>query len=200
MRYEKPLLVLSIFVVFSFYFIINRFLAYAKVPAYELATIEPYIPLVSPFLIFYLSYFIFLLIPIFLTYSNRKELRKLAIAYATILIISYIIFLAFPTKIIRPETIEPNGWNISPFNEVLSAIYQNDSPYNAFPSTHVSLSLMAMLICFRYKKRFRRLAHLSIPWFILIALSTLIIKQHYILDVAGGMVLSVIVYYIFYRE
>lgn len=59
----------------------------------------------------------------------------------------------------------------------------------AFPSTHVSISTIAMLLALRYS---RRLAFLILPIYIGICLGTVYGRFHYISDVLAGIALAVL--------
>jgi membrane-associated phospholipid phosphatase len=62
---------------------------------------------------------------------------------------------------------------------------------NAFPSLHVSLTILAVLFVFaRSWKWGVRL----LPLGVLIILSTLFIKQHAVVDVIGGLLLAWVVF------
>ena len=84
--------------------------------------------------------------------------------------------------------IRPSVTNTDIWATILSWIYTFDKPHNLFPSTHISLSFMSTLIL--HKKA-------AYIWFILIAFSTLFVKQHYILDILGGLVVGGIGYLIY---
>ena len=71
--------------------------------------------------------------------------------------------------------------------------YASDKPLNAFPSLHVGMSTLATL--FVYRKR-KKLGLAVLPVTVLIILSTVFIKQHVLLDVAGGLVLAGLVYWL----
>jgi len=74
------------------------------------------------------------------------------------------------------------------FDQLVYYIYYLDLGYNSFPSLHVALSLTCSLICFNYNPKYKWL----FIWAGLIILSTVLVKQHYILDVVGGLVLGVL--------
>jgi membrane-associated phospholipid phosphatase len=65
--------------------------------------------------------------------------------------------------------------------------YRLDEPYNLFPSLHVAISWLAWLAC---RDRVRPRA-LFLAVVVAISISTVFVKQHYIVDVVAGVALAV---------
>ena len=89
----------------------------------------------------------------------------------------------YPTVAPRPPEVVGDGfaaWG-------LRFLYDADPPYNCFPSLHVAHSFVSALACYRLD---RRLGYGALFCASLVAISTLFTKQHYIADVAGGIVLA----------
>ena len=66
-------------------------------------------------------------------------------------------------------------------------VYRNDGDYNAFPSGHV---YQTALICLFYNHLYP-----SYPWFwigivVIVVLSTLFTRQHYLADPLGGLAIA----------
>jgi len=131
---------------------------------------------------------------VFLPYLLIKEERTfkyVAWSYTGVMCFSYLVFLFFPIKAVRPEILG-SGF----FNQALGGLYSLDNPYNNFPSMHVALSfLCAFWINFQDKKW----GKWAILWAVLITISTLTTKQHTLADVTAGLTVSLLVYGIFYR-
>ncbi|MDF2539505.1 MAG: putative rane protein [Herbinix sp.] len=107
-------------------------------------------------------------------------------------------------------TIWPNGHNLrvdlsslgrsNIFIEVLSRLYSFDTATNVFPSIHVFNSIGAM-IAINKSERLHNIKWLQVAALVLtvsICLSTVYLKQHSIMDVFGGIALSIILYVIVY--
>ncbi len=97
---------------------------------------------------------------------------------------SWTIFLLFPAKMIRPDVDHYQGalhW--------VRWIYENDLPYNIFPSLHAAAGVYVTLVFFflNPKLAWRVLLVFPLP---IAAVSTLLIKQHYFLDVVFGAALG----------
>src|SRR3989339_333106 len=144
-----------------------------------LDTLFPFLPF---FVIFYLSAYALMFYPLF----EGEKWEPFALGMLSILFLTNIIFFLFPGNMIRPSVTNTDIWAT-----ILSWIYTFDKPHNLFPSTHISLSFMSTLIL--HKKA-------AYIWFILIAFSTLFVKQHYILDILGGLVVGGIGYLIYKIE
>lgn len=118
----------------------------------------------------YLSQFVFL----FLTLRWQRDARVyVPMAIATL--ISCTIFIFYPTTIARPPV----------DNAAFDGLWLFDVPENCFPSLHVSLALIAAA----YWPRAR---WIGIAWAIAIAVSTMTTKQHYFVDVAGGIAVGLL--------
>lgn len=117
----------------------------------------------------YLSQFAFLFLALWLQTNSRALTRTFAaIAVATIL--SCAIFVVWPTAITRPPV----------RNAAFDALWLFDVPMNCFPSLHVALAAIAA--SFWPRRRWP-----AAIWAAAIALSTLTTKQHYAVDVLGGV-------------
>ncbi|WP_258166273.1 phosphatase PAP2 family protein [Paenibacillus sp. PCH8] len=74
-------------------------------------------------------------------------------------------------------------------------MYTNDAPYNCFPSVHCLTSYLLFIIINRHLN-FKPLARISWSvWLWLIIASTVFVKQHSLLDVAGGIIFAEAAYW-----
>ena len=73
-----------------------------------------------------------------------------------------------------------------------------DGPHNTFPSGHVTFSWLIMFTALKTKlvSANRSLCLLYIFWTICVTLSTLVLKQHFVVDVLSGIFLSCVVFYL----
>jgi membrane-associated phospholipid phosphatase len=109
---------------------------------------------------------------------DTGDLRILKRRIEWCILISAIFFLLLPLRMAftRPETDGVPGF--------LFDLLAFDMPFNLFPSLHVSL---ALVLWRTYRRRARGFARLLVdPWFLAIALSTLFVWQHHIIDLVGG--------------
>ncbi len=115
--------------------------------------------------------------------SSRLELNLLTKRLLAVTILSGACFLLFPLQmgITRPE---PHGWTAPLFR----ALYHNDLPYNLAPSLHISLrSLIWVFYGAHLTGLLRKIAKV---WFMLIGISTLLVWQHHVIDVATGFLMG----------
>ncbi|MBO5787553.1 MAG: phosphatase PAP2 family protein [Bacteroidaceae bacterium] len=68
-----------------------------------------------------------------------------------------------------------------------------ERPTAAFPSSHIGVSVVLLILSFKTSKR---LAAILFPVFVLLCCATVYIKAHYLIDAIAGLVTGVVVYYI----
>lgn len=150
--------------------------------------VDEIIPFVPGFVFVYLSTYFFWMMPYFLI-ENKKYFRKVVFVYLGVLFFSYLVFLIYPVQMVRP-TVRGEGF----LEGLVNWLYGVDGGgYNCFPSIHVAISFLGGMACFRYDKKYWWL----LVWGGLIIISTLLVKQHYFLDVVGGLVVGAVGYGIF---
>lgn len=144
------------------------------------------IPLSTPFIAIYVLAYCQWVVVLWLTTRESMDLFFQASA-AEILgkFIAIPIFLVFPTAMVRPE-IAGSGF----FDELTRLIYALDAPDNLFPSLHCYDSWLCLRCVCRMK---------NVPgWFkwangifsVLVFASVVLVKQHLLLDIVGGIVLG----------
>ncbi|MDO8578844.1 MAG: phosphatase PAP2 family protein [Dehalococcoidales bacterium] len=102
--------------------------------------------------------------------------------------IAYIIYLTVPTFVTRPEITATDV-----FSNMLRLLYQTDRVYNAAPSGHAVYTTLSFLYLSRWKPKWR------LVWLAgaaLILASTLLTRQHYVLDMAAGITVASMAYFI----
>lgn len=144
------------------------------------------IPLILPFVLVYILYFPFVYLGwayIFALWP--KHFRPYAIAMMVIGLITGIVNIVYPTY--APRAVVDNTDMLA---RMLIWLYNLNRPLTALPSLHVSHSL-----CTGY---FLSKIHPKLTWpcmslVVLISVSTLFVKHHYIADVVIGALLGAIV-------
>jgi membrane-associated phospholipid phosphatase len=140
----------------------------------------------------YGSLYVFVVtLPLFVV-RQRGLFRRALQAYLTVMIVSYVGFVLYPTVTPRPPDVLGEGfaaWS-------LRLMYSLDQPYGCFPSLHVAYAFVSALACYRVHRGVGIAATL---WAALIAVSTLYTKQHYALDVIAGGLLAYVAYVLFLR-
>ncbi|MEW5919258.1 MAG: phosphatase PAP2 family protein, partial [Gemmatimonadota bacterium] len=141
----------------------------------------------------YGSLYAFLIVLPVLVVRQPEHIRRTVHAYLSVWILSYVIFLVYPTVASRPQDVLGDGFGVWG----LRSLYGADPPYNCFPSIHVAHSFVSALTLHRVHKRLGLIALLCAT---LVALSTLYTKQHYVVDVIAGMLLALGAYVVFIKR
>ena len=142
----------------------------------------PFLPYFQPF------YFLCYVVPagIFFISCEPHFLNRAIATYIAANVFSFLFFMLVPVQgPPRTEILTPDASMLS------TLIYSIDSRYNAFPSLHVANACMLALLAWR-ELGFSGKTALLFLLAALIACSTLFIRQHYLLDVAGGIVVAVV--------
>ena len=167
------------------YFPINRF-AHGGI---QLSIpIDQNLPLYPPAIIPYLfGSALFVGLPIWAAAKVRRgEFEAFTISILLGTVISYVVYLSFPTFVTRPDITSSDI-----FSRAIVTLYETDKAYNAAPSGHALYTTLAFLYLLRWKPNAR------ITWLIsalLILISTLLTRQHHILDLLAGVALGIITY------
>lgn len=156
------------------------------------SSLDHQIPFWAPSIVIYLGCYLFWAANyILIACQEKKEVYRFFSADFLSRIICLAFFLLFPTTNIRPELAPTDFWNKS-----MLFLYSVDAADNLFPSIHCLVSWFCY-IGIRGKK--------EIPlWYrtascimaLLVCLSTLLTKQHVIIDVAGGILLAEICFWL----
>jgi membrane-associated phospholipid phosphatase len=145
-----------------------------------LLSIDQSIPLIPWTCLIYLSdYLLFLVVVVMVT--DAETYRRLSRRCFFTLALCGTFFLFFPTRYPRPEYPVVSNTLVA---FVMSVISNADTPTNCFPSMHVALTGVAT---WSLRNRSPRVFGSFVLWSLAIFVSTLTTKQHYFLDVMGGI-------------
>ena len=152
--------------------------------------IDQLIPFCPAFLIFYCLWYPLLVgMGLYLLgYDPRAYRRYMAYLAITFFLSELIWFLVPSQQNLRPQLLASE----SLFTPGFTLLYRIDTNTNVFPSAHVVGAVGAALAawdCPRLRKRKAVLTVISLLA-ALICLSTVLVKQHAVLDMIGGLVLS----------
>lgn len=158
--------------------------------------LDNYIPFVKEMVIPYISWYVYIVIALIYTgIYSKGHFYKLNCFMFVGMITCFFLYLQFP-----------NGQNLRPYIangdillNIVKKLYEIDTPTNSAPSIHVLVSIgihMTIIQCERITRLFK---NLSLVTMILIIASTVMIKQHSILDVLYGVALSIVLYQLIYK-
>ncbi len=112
------------------------------------------------------------------------QLRTVLAGFAFLVTAALGAFLVYPVRMLRP-VLPAQAFGAS----MLAWTWQVDPPYNCFPSLHVAADVFVALCCLRVN----RLAGLAVGFLaVLVSLSTLFVKQHYLADILAGLGLALV--------
>ncbi|MBF0103860.1 MAG: phosphatase PAP2 family protein [Deltaproteobacteria bacterium] len=144
---------------------------------------EDRIPFLPFMVIIYLSVYL-LPVGIILSIYRKGRIFKIMIVFTLALFIHTLFFIIMPVEYsLRPVVNIPSEI----LHQLMLFVYSVDAPINTFPSLHVSVAFISYYIIRRYRPQWSRgVLMLAIA----IALSTVLVKQHYILDVVSGFLIA----------
>jgi membrane-associated phospholipid phosphatase len=150
--------------------------------AWHAATwLDGQIPLVPLFIVFYMLGYFFVLSPAFIL-RERCDFQAGIAVFVLMLGCAFLIFHLFPVYMHKQIAMGSDF-----FSSLTRHQQRMDVPYNNLPSLHVTLNVYAWLLIFHQAGR-RALWWLPLP--ICIVVSTVLVKQHLLLDLLGGLVLA----------
>jgi hypothetical protein len=148
------------------------------------------IPFIAGSIWIYLALFPAAFLPLFVV-RCRYLFRRTIAAYLFAVAVSVAIFASLPVTSagLRVDAASLDTKQFAPW--AVSLLYRVDPPYNLFPSLHLSIALLAGLSAW---KASRRVGAAVIAGTAFIAASICTVKQHFLLDAAGGVVVAAAAY------
>ncbi len=181
---ERIIYFIFLLLCFALYLYLNRHANNEKVAVIIKLWLDDLLPIVPVLVVPYLLFlpFLFGTIVYFIFFSDRYRAVTISLAFCQLT--ACLCFIFYQTKIIRPEIITGGV-----FPDLLRTIYANDAPYNCLPSTHVALSIVCGWF---WIGQFPRIKWAMVIFVMLICVSTVLLKQHYLPDVATGLILALV--------
>ena len=137
----------------------------------------PFLP--AMVLIYSASYLFFPLL--FMLLQKKGNIIKAIWAFLITSMIHYLFFIFLPVQYtLRPDLTHYNHFSQTLFIPLINLYYRMDAPLNTFPSLHVSYAFLTYFLIRRYRPDLKTAAFIVA---IAISVSTLLVKQHYVLDV-----------------
>lgn len=151
----------------------------------DLDKLFPYVP---EMVYLYMSFYIVVVLSVFLLRTEESFYRIIASIIGTLLF-TYSLFYLFPDYYPVPK-FDTNTFT----TKFLKWCFSADVPNNTSPSLHVSLSFTMAFGIKHYRKK---LGILYLIWASGIALSTLMIRKHFLIDSFSGIVMTTFSYNLF---
>ena len=150
------------------------------------------IPVVPVFVIPYISLTPYIAVTMALLLLARVRLfRSAAVAMIIAWLVSYAFYFFLQSYVARPHLAGSD-----PLTALIRTVYAGDQPYNDFPSLHTSLSTIVAICWWRVD---RRIGMVAGAWTLLIVASTVLVHQHYLADLAGGLTLAAVACFVSLR-
>lgn len=198
LKYKHGVILSYFFIYMIWFSYLERTVTTKFHPVYS--KLDDLIPFAEVFIIPYFVWFLF----IFLTVSyffliSKIEFYKLCANLFIGMTICLTIYTIWPNgHYLRVDLDSLGRSNI--FITMLSKIYSIDTATNVFPSIHVFNSICAFIAIYKNERlhKIKWLQWSVLILTILICMSTVLLKQHSIMDVFGALILNIIMYFIVY--
>jgi membrane-associated phospholipid phosphatase len=134
---------------------------------------------------------------IWIYFKNKNSFERAVFIVCSSFYLYYIIFIIFP--VVGPQFFFSSPDNFvgeaGPFRWAMHWIeYLGERPTAAFPSSHVGITVIILILIFKEQKIF---SLTLLPISFLLALSTVYLKAHYVVDVFAGLVTGFLFYCLF---
>ena len=139
------------------------------------------LPFVPAFIFGYILVYLSIVL-IYVTINDIESWGRSVVACTLATTIAYVVFLTIPVRMdMRPDLVASGGINVA----ITRFYYAIDLPYNCFPSLHVTYPALATLLTWRDHRVMR---WVFLAMMLIVAISVMLVKQHYIADVLAGFV------------
>ena len=170
----------------------------------------------------YVSYFpLMLIVYLYYFFQRYHEFQMTAFVMLTSFFAYYVVFILLPVTgpqfyylavgteqiaagvfpnlgdwfLTHSERMAAPGWSDGFFYHLLDLTHDaGERPTAAFPSSHVGITTVVMLLALR--TRSLKLIFTILPFYVLMCFSTVYIYAHYAIDALAGLVTGVLLYYV----
>lgn len=151
------------------------------------------IPFIKELIIIYHLFMPMIILTCILVFTyDKKNYKKLMLTIFLAQTTSYLVFVLFQTYVPRYDV---NLLGNDIFSNLVKYTYSIDNSYSGIPSMHVCNMVLSSV--FIYKTNLKKnVKILLISFMTLIALTTVLVKQHVFLDIPGGLIHAIINYFI----
>ncbi len=169
------------------YFLVGTLIDPARV-RFLPSGLEDWVPFRPAFSLVYILLYPIFLLP-FLAVRDRAAFRRLVVGYVLMIATCSVAFLVFPVAFDRP-VLPPPPYDVGTW--ILSLVHGSDPAWNCLPSEHCAAAMLASLTVWEANKRLGAFGFFTT---VLIGLSTIYTKQHYLVDVLAGYGVSLCIFF-----
>ena len=146
------------------------------------------IPLVPEFIWVYFSFFIYILLPIWLV--ARVDIPLLGKRQVMATVLCGLVFVLFPANLAFARVVP----EAEPYRSIFTLMLAVDQPHNLLPSLHIVYTVATgwALVRAQWALGRRWLCAALLLWAMAIAASTLLVHQHHVLDLVAAVALVVL--------
>ncbi|MBL4818662.1 MAG: phosphatase PAP2 family protein [Deltaproteobacteria bacterium] len=172
---------ISVLLVFAIFYFAASFFGTPRAVLLEPTEVDQALPFMAWTVWVYAITYVMLPLT-FLLLRSVENLKKFTYAMVSAIILASGVFYWYPTLMKRPQIVDDGI-----AEGALKLLHMVDPPTNCFPSLHVA---MMVLMAFYLHKESK-----GVGWFawlltLLVSVSTMTTKQHYFVDVLGGVVVA----------
>lgn len=150
---------------------------------------EQDIPFIGYFIFGYLLIYV-CVVGIYFLINDEEVFKRAVKMFFALTTLHFIFFIVLPVKMmLRPEVPPEDGI----IGEIVKLYYFIDRPYNCFPSLHVAYTFLGTLLLWNYKRGW---AYLYLAATIIVSVSVVLVKQHYMIDVLSSFVTTAFIYWL----
>jgi membrane-associated phospholipid phosphatase len=148
---------------------------------------ESSIPFIPFFIIGYTSVYVGLAL-VYVLIDDYELFKRTFYFFFLVSSVHFVLFVLIPVKMVRPDLASATGVMAN----LTRYYYLVDNPVNCFPSLHVSYPLAGTIALWNYKRAW---GYVMAFFTVFIAVSVVFVKQHYIMDIAGAVLVTTACYY-----
>ena len=182
---NKTVIILILTGIFMAFYTVSGAISYQTGGFLPIPAFEESIPFLTWTIWIYIVLYPIYLIWCLYSYKNLEEINKTMYGFLVLTVISCICFVLFPVS--YPRDLYPLGYHNDLTTIIFKAMRAADKPSNCLPSLHVGLCFLFAYGFFKESKFKFGIAFLIS---IIVAISTLTTKQHYIYDILAGFIIS----------
>ena len=168
---------------------------------WKIDAVDDLFPVVPVFAVIYLfSYVFWICAPVAVSLTKKRNFINYIVGLSLAYLLGFLFFIFLPTYMDRgKENLMAIAAAPGFFHQLLGTIYEADGSamaFNLFPSYHCLISAYCYLGVRKQPEISRGFRIYSLVMAALICLSTVLTKQHYIVDCFGGVAISLLCYWL----
>lgn len=159
--------------------------------------LDGHLPFVPWLAIPYLSFLV--IAPIIVPLISLSVSFKRFLTDGFALIVSQLVldigYILFQTEVIRDAAAQQVVADGGIQGALVSLVWGKDAPFNGYPSGHTTWTTLTIIALYRLRKVFPKTAWILMAWLSLVYPATVMLRQHYLMDVYAGMFIGFACYW-----